>query len=380
MNPRSPYFVTTVLSITVLASICGCAPEPKTPEPAPPASAAVSSPGRWVKVRVAQDLTLLELPARVVGPAEASGVVAASLRAKVLRAHVRVGQRVEKGAPILDVVVPELLHAAATVSSVDVRLASVERRLGELTALKAEGLARAEVLFDLENRRAELSAERTLAHATLDSAGLGALDPKELVARGWLTLRSPAAGVVSALSAVPGEVREPGGAPFARITGEGVGRVEAALVRPLPAATAVDFVTPSGERWRLDPKPVAEVIDPDDGARTAWFELAAPSPLPGGLRGRIVVQPEAKGALEVPAEAIRERDGQTFVLRRTGTGGDQQPVPVVVTVRSGATALVEPGPSPGAAIEPRAGAQPRARPALLAEGDEVLAATGEGEG
>ncbi|MCK6547014.1 efflux RND transporter periplasmic adaptor subunit [Myxococcota bacterium] len=336
MNPR--ILVTPLLFAPLLAAACTKPSEAPPAEPTRPAEA-VSSPGRWVEVKRPADHALLEVPARVVAPADASGVVAPIVRAKVAKVHVRIGQRVERGAAIVDVIIPELQHAAAVVTSADTRLAAYAERSRELSALKAEGLVRSESLFELEARRADVAAERAIALAALTSAGLDEVAAKDLVARGTVTLKSPTSGVVASLTATPGEVRDAAGAPFARILGEGVGRVEARFVAPLPPARAVVFVTTSGELVELAPKPVATTVDPDDGSRTAWFDLKAPRPLPGGLAGRLRVEAEGARLVEVPAEAIQRRDGKIFVERKTATGTEE--VEVSIATESGASAIVE---------------------------------------
>lgn len=333
---RPPPFL-RALSIPLVLAAC-TAPAVAPAEPARPTEA-VSSPGRWVEVKRPADHALLEVPARLIAPADASSVVTPLIRAKVAKVHVRIGQRVERGAPIVDVVIPELQHAAAVVTSADLRLAAYAERSRELAALKSEGLVRSESLFELEARRADVAAERAIAVAALTSAGLDAAAASDLVARGTVTLRSSTAGVVAALSAMPGEVREAGGAPLAKILGEGVGRVEARFVAPLPPARAVVFVTTAGEQLDLVPKPVATTLDPDDGSRTAWFDLAVPRPLPGGLAGRLRIDTEGARLVEVPAEAIQRREGKTFVQRKTATGSEE--LDVSIATESGASAIVE---------------------------------------
>ena len=53
------------------------------------------------------DLSLLEAPARIVPAPGSEARVAASHDARVVLVHVRAGDHVEAGAPIVDVVIPE---------------------------------------------------------------------------------------------------------------------------------------------------------------------------------------------------------------------------------------------------------------------------------
>jgi len=86
-----------------LASLAGCG------EPAAELAAeevAAAEPRSEI-ARAPSDLSLLEAPANVVASPGSEARVSASLDARVVAVHVRAGDRVEVGDPIVDVVMPQ---------------------------------------------------------------------------------------------------------------------------------------------------------------------------------------------------------------------------------------------------------------------------------
>jgi cobalt-zinc-cadmium efflux system membrane fusion protein len=336
----------------VLALALGCESPPAelTPEAEPEPAAASTGAARWAAVQRPSDATLLEHPAVVVGDPGTNSELGASFRARVQAVHVRVGQHVEAGAPVLDVIVPEVLSAAASVRGTSARIAAHRARAAELERLLADGLVDASRVFEQRAIVAELEAERAHALSTLQAASVPPNEAARLLSRGTITLRAPSAGTVRTLDARLGETREPGSAPFARIVGAGDARIEVRSTEPLPAG-AVRFQAADGTTVPLAPEPLAHLVDPADGTHVTWFGTAEPAQLIDGLRGRVRLALPATDVWEVPTSALTlgER-GDATLQRRAGEA--VQPVSVTVVARSGATSIVR-GP--------------------LSEGDEVAA-------
>lgn len=316
----------------------GCGdPEPTAIEPEPAAEAS-SAPTRWVGVRAPGDGALLEAPAVARVDAEASGDVGVTLRARVERVHVRPGETVDAGDPIVDVSSPELLEAAARYAGSVRRLAAHSARADELDALRGEGLARSGDVFSQRALAAELRTERDGAAAILRGAGADPRRASQIVRRGYATLTAPVAGVVSAVRARRGEVVDPGAEPIARILGEAPARIEVRTAEAWPPATALSFVAVDGRSIELAPEPLATVVDPDDGTRLSWYApLDAGARFQEGVRG--VVQITGTTNLwQVPVSAVAQRTGESAVVRRRQ--GEEARVTVQVLATSGASALV----------------------------------------
>ena len=330
------------LGAVVLALALGCSggPEPAAAEHEAHADhhEHASSATAWVEVTTPRDATLLEAPATVVAGAEGRASIDVAYRSTVVEVRVRVGDRVEAGAALVEVAVPELLAAAAVLSGADDQIGTHRRRKDRLDDLQGQGLVGAADVFELERQLGALSAERRLALATFKAAGVDPRQRGELLRRGTVVLRSPIAGVVAHLDATIGAVVEPGGR-LATVLGHAPARVEVVHAEPLPAGLSLEFVGHDGSRFALRPEPVATAVEPGLGRALAWYEPADGQPRADGLRGRVVVQAASEGLHEVPRGALRLHEGQAWVARR-GADGEPEQVRVEVLRSSGSSALV----------------------------------------
>lgn len=308
-------------SAALLVSSCSVGP-PATP-PAPPASAAEPAPpqpaGPPAQARAAGGSALTEAPARVVAGPGSAAVVAPPLTARVVKVRVRPGDAVAAGAPLVDVVLPELLEAAARLRGARGRLAAAEARAQQLDALRAEGLARAADQSEAALKVAEARADVESARALLLSAGVREDEAgRVLEGGGVVPLRAPFASVVTRVGAVQGEVRAPGAEPLVELQAQGEVRVEARFSAPPPMEAAWEFVGQDGLRTPLEPLSRAPAASATDGSRLAWFQPAGAGPLAAGTPGRVVLR-RAPGQVIVPARAVRREGGQT-TLAKPGAG------------------------------------------------------------
>ncbi len=341
----------SILTAALAIALFGCSEEPP-PQLAPESEAPSTGAARWAAVRRPVDSTLLEHPAHVIANPATTGDVGPPFRARVVRVHVQVGQHVSAGDPILDVVMPEVLDAAAAVEGANARIAAHGERRRELEALRADGMVDSARVFEQRAILAELEASRARALAILRAASVSPNRASALLRRGTLALVTPTEGVVRSLDARPGEIRDPGANPFAQIVGEGSARIEVRSTEPLPTDTAASFEGSDGTHVQLAQEPIAHVVDPADGTHVTWLAPANPhAALSNGLRGRVRLRIADENAWEVPSTALVPAPEGMSVRRRTPDGAE--PVSVEVLASSGATAIVH-GP--------------------LQEGDEVAAA------
>lgn len=316
--------------------LAGCG-EPSAPLVAEPEEGSTGA-ARWEAPRHPADAAMLEHPARVVAEAAASGELGAPFRARVLRVHVQPGAEVAAGDPVLDVVMAEVLDAAAVVHGLRARITAHRARVEELERLRAEQLVDAARVFEQRAALAELEAERARALAVLRSASLDAHDAARVLREGAIALRAPSAGIVRSLDAPLGVTREPGGPPFARVVGSGAARVEVRSSEALPRAGALSFEGADGSSLALRAEPIAEVVDPADGMHVTWLAPSEPTQLADGLRGRVRVTIDGADHWEVPASALTiEEAGAQLTVRRDGT---ILRVGAEVLATSGASAMV----------------------------------------
>lgn len=323
------------LALLLLATGCGASEAP----PESPASADERRPIRTASVSAPSDLSLLEVPARVVPAPGSEARVVPSHEARVLRVLVREGDRVEEGAPIAEVVMPAVLEAAARLGAVAPARAMRSARRSELSALQREGLVDRASVFEQEAALTGLDLDRRLALATLRAASLTPTDASRALGRGAITLRAPIGGVVREVSAVVGEVRGPSAPPLAILVAPTPARVEARFARGLPREAAFEFVGLDGERIALADAPLSRAVDPNDASELAYFEPAEPTLLDAPIRGSVRVVPRGLDAVELDAHALVLDADRTFV-ERVQEGGATERVAVRVLATSSTRAIV----------------------------------------
>ncbi|MBL8922384.1 MAG: efflux RND transporter periplasmic adaptor subunit [Myxococcaceae bacterium] len=323
--------------VTVVALLQGCEQRPVVTAPSA-APAATSATTRWVESRSAEDTALLEAPARVLPSPEGVASIAPPLQARIVRVRVRPGQRVAAQEPIIDVLMPEVLHAAGDLAGEQLKVEAFTRRKSQLEALKSEGLVRLAELAEVEAQLATARADAQAARATLRASGVSDRQAEALVTGdGVLSLRTPTAGLVTIVDVVPGEVRDPAGKPLVQIVGAGEGRLEARL--PSTPAPGARFSFLTGPLvLPIELVSVSPRFEPTDGARLAWFSAPADGgTLPIGATGRVRASADAAWRV-IPSRALLEQDGLVHVRQRTGEGWTL--VVVTVIARSGAEAVV----------------------------------------
>lgn len=314
--------------------------------PAESPAQAVAREPRWSEVTPPRDLSLLEAPALVVPAPEGEARVSASHPARVVRVHVRAGDTVEAGAPIVDVVMPAVLEAAARWMSVAPRRMLRTARRTELASLEAEGLVDRARVFEQDTELRALDAQQAEALATLRAASITTQEASRSLREGFTTLRAPIGGVVSEVTASIGEVRDASGASFATIVVPVPARIEVRFVHAIPSEASLRFVGADGSSTALAPTPIARVIDPEDGTQRVWLAAASEASLPTGLRGRVVVSLDATSAVvEVDAAALVLVAGEAFVEKRTDSGTERVAVEVITasTTRALVRAALVPG-------------------------------------
>lgn len=310
----------------------------------PPRAASTAS--AWVEATVPRDVSLLQAAARVVLTGDRQAVLRPLYRAQISQFHVQAGDRVRVGQALVDVVMPEVVAAAATYMGASRRSGAQAARRDKLTALRGEGLVAESAVFDVASRAAETDQQVALAAATLRAAGQEPANARALVRRPAVTLTSPIDGVVRELSGRLGEIVEGQGPPVALIVGEGTPRIEARFLHAPPPGATMRFVAVDGSVWPLRGEPVARAVEPDDGAIVMWFEVDDDERRAfAGLRGTVECFSDDPTIVQVPAGALG-RDEQGLTIHRQEAEG-YVTVPVDLIMMSGASALVRArGPEP----------------------------------
>lgn len=321
--------------VSAFCGVAGCG-APKA-EPTAEVGEPASRAARWIQPERPQDKSLLELPAFLRAQPESRGDVSTLSRVRIARVHVQAGARVEAGAPLVDVVAPEVLEAAAAYQGAAERARVHGQRAAALEKLLADGLVTQAQVFEQRTAERLAQAERLRASGILRGAGVPESAAGAILKKGVITLEAPVSGVLVLLEAYPGRVFEGSAAPLAQIVGEGALRVEARGVRPLPEVSSLSFVGAGGRVIALDPQPVSRVTDPQDGTERLWFAPKGAASGPDGLPGVVRVE-MAEDVWQVPLTALEQTTGKNRLVRRRGF--DARELDVEVLGSSGASALV----------------------------------------
>ncbi|MDB4984849.1 MAG: uncharacterized protein JWN04_27 [Myxococcaceae bacterium] len=321
------------MSLLCLLAACSA----KDPDEQPVDDTPPSASTRWVPAQPASGLAWLEGPGRALATPSGSAVVSAPLSARVLRVRVQPGQQVSEGEPLIDVVMPELIRAAGTLRAADIRLAAMQQRHTRLAPLLEQGLARAAEVAELEASIATARADREGARATLRSAGISDAHALRLLdGNGSCSLRAPVAGMVVAVSAQLGQVREPVGGPLVELVGAAAQQVEARFTSEPPADVAFEWLE-LGRRVPLE----LDAISPrasSDGTRIAWLHAASAAAAPtAGVLGRVRIVAPASWVV-VPIAALQEQRGKLYA--RVQHPGGSVATLVTLVRRSEAEAVI----------------------------------------
>ena len=257
------------------------------------------------------DVTVLQAPARVAFRDGATAQVGAPVAGRVSAVHVRVGEAVAEGAPLLTLRSPD---AAASRAELAVTRAALETALSEArrTAEMFEhgvGTERERRAADLEVSRLEIELARARTVTSFLGRGVG----------GEVVLRAPFAGTVLSRRASVGLAAEPGGEPLIEIGDPArIGVIaevfdrDAASIQP---GASVEF------RLATHPEPLrghvtylAPVVSAGTRTLPVLIELdVIDGSLRPGMFGRVSITTGDAGIV-LPNSAVLLRDGRRSVV------------------------------------------------------------------
>jgi len=257
----------------------------------------------------------LKLPGRVAFAPGAEAAVDAPLGGAVVRVHVGLGDRVAAGAPLITVRSPD---GAASRADADAAGATVEaaraaeRRDRSLFEQGWVSQARLDVTA-ADTRRAE--AQHRAARARVGAFGAPSSDGQTIV-------RSPIAGIVTRLSAAPGQVLHEEALQVAAVVDPG--RVELLFEAP-PAAAAILKVGDTLESTVAGSRVVSGVVIAIAPANANGVVIvrARPSgeaPPAGSVVSARVSAGAGTGTFVVPLDAVQTVEGASSVFVQEGGG------------------------------------------------------------
>jgi RND family efflux transporter MFP subunit len=329
-----------ILALTALTIACG-APAPRSDAEAPPIAVTTASAGL-------ADLTS-SFEAGGVVRARATASIASRVMATILEVHVRPGDRVRRGDPLMTLDARELTAnrtraAAALTSAVeaaraaesDIRAAEAEVTLARASFDRTRGLAerRSATPQELDQATSAVGAAEAhlgsgRAHA---AAAVAARDAAQAavdaatVAASYAVLSAPFDGLVTDRSVDPGSIASPG-APLLTLEDPSAFRLEVRIDEARASRIAVggdaDVQCDTGDadlaaRWT--PARVVEIARVDPAAHSFLIKLdvGGTPDLRSGVFGRARFRGAPRRALTVPTTALIRRGQLTFVFTVDG--------------------------------------------------------------
>lgn len=292
-----------VLAVAVLPLLSACGEEEPEETAQPPAVTVATAQARQVDRSV-----------RVSGPVAAYeemqlGVELGGQRVTSLK--VDVGQAVAAGQVLLTLdhrtLDSDLAQARASLEQAQASLALAQANYRRAETLAADRLVSASQVDELRAARIQAEAQVATARAGRDAAQLR---------RDFAELRAPAAGIISRRLVQPGQVVS-AGSELLRLIRDG--RLEWRAELPEAQLAAVEVgnavqLVHAGQTVAGRIRAVSPGVDAQSRTGTVYADLPDPGPLRAGtyIEGRIVTG--AGQALMVPAAAVVQRDGHSYVF------------------------------------------------------------------
>ena len=295
----------SVCSVALLATMAGCSGKAAAPAAPPPREVeVVSLAPREVRDTGEYLGSLLSRQSVTVLPQVAG---------YVRRIHVRPGQHVEEGAPLVEVDAREetaaLDSAQAQLSSSQVNLELSRRTLARTEALHKEGLASAQ---ELEGARAQVQAAEAASRSS------AAQVTQRQVQLQFNVVRAPFAGTVGDVLVRMGDFVS-ASTQLTSIAQADVLEVSVAVpsarARAMKPDTALEILDAQGKRLLTSS---VFFVAPQADPRTQLVEVKAAFRNTVGLRPSELVRARlvysVRDALQIPALAVVRQSGQPFAL------------------------------------------------------------------
>jgi cobalt-zinc-cadmium efflux system membrane fusion protein len=264
------------------------------------------------KVALAENAAIVRSPARIAFKDGAVSEVDTPSAGKITEVHVKVGDRVKAGDPLVTVTSPDAASARASLAaaSAGYDAAVQEQQRQEHMATSGVGVESDRVAAQARLRQAQAELERARSSSVLLGGGNGSI----------VVVRAPIDGTVIARRATVGAVAQPGGESLIEIGNPNqlwvVAEVFERDLANVHEGAVVDVELPS----RLEPiyGHVLSVGSALTGnLRTAPVYIAfdaAPADIRAGMFARALIKAPSGQTIVLPTEAVLVKDGKTFVV------------------------------------------------------------------
>lgn len=276
------------------------------------------------------------LPAKVVLPTSSEFVVSAPLAGLISQVQVEPGQLVVKGQPLLRLDSPDLARLQLELLQAHNQATLADQTLRREQALFKEGIIAERRWQEADNAQRNAAAVLSQARAALMAGGIAPAVIARIIRTGKpetsLSLTAPTPGVVTAISARPGQQVEPANPLLTLVSSARLWLEITASATQAKWIKAGDRIKIAGQSATARIVSINPVVGSGQSVTVrAKLEADATTLRAGELVQVSLPLPGAAGAWDVPLTAIARQGDQAYVFVRTARGFVARAVTIVAS-------------------------------------------------
>lgn len=291
------------------------------------------------------DAEVINAPGRVAFRSQAQYAVGAIAAGRISAVLVRNGESVKAGAALVVIDSGDASAARSTLDQSATRLANAEAVHRRTVTMMEKGVGIEVERLEAETKLKEARAEHARARESVELLG----DGKGL----RVTVRAPAAGIVTNIRAAVGATVAPGGDPLLELGDPSrlqiVAHVTESDLARISVGEAAEVGLPSiGARLSARIETLNPRVDPESRRAQVYLGLAAPAAnLREGMLAQVSMLAAAESGVRLPVAAVLIKDGKQRVVYVELPDGKFEPREVQTgRVRDGRVAILK-GIAPG---------------------------------
>ena len=268
------------------------------------------------------------LPGRVAFQSQAISALTSPVQARILTVHVRPGQIITKGMPLLTLRSLDAASRRAELAQAQARSAAAEDLLRRQNEMVKRGVGLEVERFGAETAAREARAELTRALSANSLIGNGLGDT--------FTLHAPAGGVVLKLATNVGAAASPDGEPLVEIGDPKllwiVADIPENAVGSLAIGRAADIRIPgAGRSYRAVLDGIGQVVDGEQRRLPIYLRFEdRPQNLAAGMLAEIRFEARPTNIVSIPSTAVLIKDGTNRIVYVQRADGKFVPRPVTI--------------------------------------------------
>ena len=312
---------TIVFACAFLIAACGerAAPEAKSKSEAKPGDAksvqATPAQTQFLTIEAvgaAQITEVLSMPGRATFRPQAQSAVGATVAGRVVALHVRAGEVVKAGAPVLTI---ESADASATRASLELaatRLAAAETLYKRNVEMVEKGVGLEAERHEAEVRLKEARTEDERARQAAGLIGAGQ--------SGRVTVRAPSNGVVLVIRVSVGATVAPGGEPLLELGDPSLLQIVAQVAESDMSRIAIgqeaEVELPAlGTRVAARVESISPRLDAESRRMLVYLNLAKRvDGLQAGMLAQVALRTGTDAAISLPVTAVLIKEGKRRVV------------------------------------------------------------------